>query len=360
MHFAFDDEQKMLRDVLRGNLNRSIPTSRIREWVESGDLSPFDQFAAEAGWPGLGTPEKDGGQGGGLVELSIFFEEIGRAAAPSDLLLSTIGLGLPMVGSLRGGLEKLSEVLEGTAGLALMSPVGMPFDASRRGVEVQDTRLSGHVPLVLSAPTAKFLLVPVAVGYAVDLWLVNTSEEGVTILPRHAVDRTRRYGAVTLTRAGGKLLGRISDQAATALTAHCAVLIAAESLGLARRMLEMTTQYVSERIQFGVPVGSFQAVKHAAAEALVDIEAVHSGVYYAAWALENNAGDALAHAWMAKAFATEIAARTADRALFLHGAIGYTWEYDLQFYYKRAKANVELFGSPRTYRDRIADAIRLV
>jgi alkylation response protein AidB-like acyl-CoA dehydrogenase len=360
MRFAFDDEQKMLQDALRGVLNRSVPASRVRAWAEEDDLAAFDAFAAENGWQGLGTDEDDGGQGGGLVELAIFFEEIGRAVAPSDRLLTAIGLGLPLAKLLPGGIDALPDVADGSAGIAVVIPAGQPLDLGIGGIEVYDGRLSGHVPLVLGAQAAAHLLVPQSTERGLDVWLVSALDPGVVVTPRHLIDRTRRYGDVTFAGAPARLLGTVSHEAATVVTARAALLVAAESLGLARRMLEMTTEYVRERVQFGVPVGTFQAVKHSAAEALVDIEAAHSGIYYAAWALQNKTADGLIHAWIVKAFVSEIAAKTADRSLFLHGAIGYTWEYDLHYFYKRAKANLELLGSPRKYRERIADGINLV
>lgn len=359
MRFAFDDEQKMFQDVLRGVLNRSVPASSVRAWAENGDLAAFDTFAAENRWQGLGTDEDDGGQGGGLVELAIFFEEIGRAVAPSDRLLTAIGLGLPLVRLLPDGIDALKDVVDGTAGIAVVFPAGQPLDLGVRNVEVHGGRLSGHIPLVLGAQAATHLLVPQATERGLDVWLVSAADPGVVVTPRHMIDHTRRYGDVTFQGASARLLGTVSNEEATLVTARTALLVAAESLGLARRMLEMTTEYVRERVQFGVPVGTFQAVKHSAAEILVNIEAAHSGIYYAAWALQNKMADGLIHAWIANAFTTEIAAKTADHSLFLHGAIGYTWEHDLHYFYKRAKANLELFGSLRKYRDRIVDCINL-
>jgi alkylation response protein AidB-like acyl-CoA dehydrogenase len=137
------------------------------------------------------------------------------------------------------------------------------------------------------------------------------------------------------------------------------VLVAADALGAAHRMLDLTVQYVGERKQFGVAVGSFQAVKHAAAEMLVDVEASRSAVMHGAWAVGVGEPDAAVHAAIAKVQACGAAVRVADKALFLHGAVGYTWEHDLQFLFKRAKSDALVFGSPDTYRDLIASALVL-
>jgi alkylation response protein AidB-like acyl-CoA dehydrogenase len=144
----------------------------------------------------------------------------------------------------------------------------------------------------------------------------------------------------------------------TAATA--AVLIAADALGAASKLVELTAAYVLERRQFGVPIGSFQAVKHTAAEMLVKVEALRSAVYYAAWAVDARAEDHDRYSSIAKAYAGGAAVAVADQALFLHGAIGYTWEHDLQFLFKRAKSDALLFGSSEAHLDRVADQLALV
>jgi alkylation response protein AidB-like acyl-CoA dehydrogenase len=145
-----------------------------------------------------------------------------------------------------------------------------------------------------------------------------------------------------------------------AVAARGAVIVAADALGAAQRMLDMTVEYVADRRQFGVPVGSFQAVKHAAAEMLVAIEGTRAAVHYAAWAVAAGEPGAQLDAWVAKARAARAASFVADKALFLHGAVGYTWEHDLQLLFKRAKSDAELFGGPGLYEDRIANALALV
>jgi alkylation response protein AidB-like acyl-CoA dehydrogenase len=145
-----------------------------------------------------------------------------------------------------------------------------------------------------------------------------------------------------------------------AVAAWGAVLVAADALGAAQRMLDLTVEYVGQRVQFGVAVGSFQAVKHAAAEMLVSIEGTRAAVHYAAWAVGAGEPGAEVDAWVAKARASRTASAVADKALFLHGAVGYTWEHDLQLLFKRAKSDALLLGGSGIYDDRIADALELV
>ncbi len=356
MRFAFTEEQDMLRDMIRGALQREVAADKVRRWSDAADPTPFDTIATSCGWVSLGVAEDLGGQGGGIVEQALLFEELGRCAAPSGSLLATLAgvLGFAAAGNC---LAPLAPVISGEQIGVLIVSAGSPADQGVDTVRQNQGKLTGVVPMVAAAPGAQLMLVPLADNEGLELWLVAAPAEGLRVTPRHLIDRTRQFGDVIFDSTPATLVGRLDKVAATEANARLALLLAAESLGLARRMLAMTVEYVSQRVQFGVPVGSFQAVKHAAAEAFVDIEAAHSGVYYAAWALQEGEPDGVITAWIAKAFATEAAVRTADRALLLHGAIGYTWEHELQIYYKRAKLNLELFGSPKRYRERIARAL---
>jgi alkylation response protein AidB-like acyl-CoA dehydrogenase len=344
MRFAFDDEQKMLQAAVRGELAREAPLERIRAWSEEGELTPIADVAARQGWTGIGVAEDDGGQGGGLVEQAILFEELGRAAAPSGGLLAAA-----IATALTGG--GLPDVVDGSRRVAVVWPADRSLDDPSPFAAAPGLR--GCAPLVLAAPEAELLLIP----SGGTIWALERATDGVAVQERVLLDRTRRFGDVTIWCVKGTPVAEVDDLAPAA--ARAAVLVAAESLGLARVMLETTVAYVRDRRQFGVPVGSFQAVKHAAAEALVAIEAAHSGVYYAAWAVGHDCQDGPVHAWIAKSYACEAAAHVADVALQLHGAIGYTWEYDLHVYFKRAKANAQLFGDARRYRERIADTLAL-
>jgi alkylation response protein AidB-like acyl-CoA dehydrogenase len=347
MRFALDAEQQLLQDVIRATLERDAPLARIRQWGDSEDLAPFNHLAARQGWSGIGVDDHIGGQGGGMVERAILFEQLGRAAAPNGGLLTSM-LALDC-----GVADKA--LIAGTTQVAVMHAADRSPDCLA-DIRVDGGSVAGTAALVLNAPAADQLVIPIATGPTVELWAVDAS--AATIADVRLVDRTRRLGEVTVNCPATPVAELTADRFQHA-AARAATLVAADSLGLARRTLDLTVSYVREREQFGVAVGSFQAVKHAAAQMLVDIEATHSGVYYAAWALEHNQPDGEISAWIAKAFGTQTASKVADTALQLHGAIGYTWEYNLHVLFKRAKANVELYGPPRWYRGRIADALHL-
>src|SRR5439155_26081665 len=188
------------------------------------------------------------------------------------------------------------------------------------------------INLVLGAPDADVLLA--WDGEALEVHDAATAE----VTPRRMVDRTRAVADVTLTDAPSQRFDGIGADDMRTVAAWAAVLVAADALGAAQRMLDLTTEYVRERVQFGVPVGSFQAVKHAAAEMLVAIEGTRAAVHYAAWAVGAGEPGAEVDAWVAKARAARAASPVADKALFLHGAVGYTCELDLQLLFKGAKS----------------------
>jgi alkylation response protein AidB-like acyl-CoA dehydrogenase len=348
MDLSFTDEQQFLRESVRSTIDREAPLSRVREWV-LGDRVDHDDalaLAARQGWTGIGIPEESGGQGGALLELAILAEELGRGAVPSDglygTLLAAIALGRCESDAARDRVESLAL---GEEFGALARPGGAPPDAPP-----QDERLA----LVLGAPSAKLLVA--WDGAALELHAASAAR----IEPRLLVDRTRAVADVGLGRAPLARYDGVGPEAMRAVAAWAAVLVAADALGAAQRMLDLTVEYVSERRQFGVPVGSFQAVKHAAAEMLVAIEGTRAAVHYAAWAVGAGEPRSELDAWVAKARSARAASDVADKALFLHGAIGYTWEHDLQLLFKRAKSDSQLLGGPGVYDDRIADALELV
>jgi alkylation response protein AidB-like acyl-CoA dehydrogenase len=331
MDLAYTDEQQFLREAVRGTVDRDLTLPRVREQVLEGDIdhrSAHDVAVAQ-GWTGIGIPEEAGGQGGGLLELSILAEELGRGAVPADGVYATI-LSALALGDADG--ETVAKLAEGDLCGALLVPGDRPTDAG-----------GDASSLVLGAPLADVLVTPSADGATV------LPAADVTVTPRLFVDRTRCIGDVDATPGA-------TDER---LAATAAVIVAADALGAAQRLLDLTVAYVTDRVQFGVPVGSFQAVKHAAADMLTTIEGTRVVVQYAAWAVGEDIDGAMTDAWVAKSRAAHMAAFVADKALFLHGAVGYTWEHDLQLLFKRCKSDAALFGGAGVYEDRIADALSL-
>lgn len=346
MRWALDPEQLQLQDALSGWLRRVATPAAVRGWLDSGETADFDRKIADEGWLALGTDERRGGQGGGLLELALAAEEFARAAAPTSAWLATV-LALPALES-----SASEAAIEGGELLALAVRGDRPIDAG--ALRAENGGISGEVPFVLGGDVANRFVVPAGE----HLYLVDASDAEIT--PTPLLDRSRSAASVRFDRAPAESLG--ADAAAFLHTAalRSAVLIAADSLGAASRMLTLAVDYSGQRTQFGVPIGTFQAVKHAAAIMLVAEEASRSLLYYAAASVHAGLPDAGMHAAAAKAQVTRAGADSAESSLTLHGAIGYTWEHDLQLFYKRAKLNLALYGTPRAWDERIADGLDLV
>jgi alkylation response protein AidB-like acyl-CoA dehydrogenase len=349
MDLAFTDEQQFLREAVRGAIDREAPLPSVRRWVietERPEVGDPLGLAGRQGWTGIGIAEERGGQGGDLLELAILAEELGRGAVPLDGLYATL-LAAAALGAADG--DQATPAIEALAlgehiG-ALVHPGGEPVDARPGDL---------GAGLVLGAADADMLVR--WDGNALELY----DAAGAERKPHLLLDRTRSLADVALVGSPVQRLEGVGHDAMQSVAARAAVLIAADALGAAQRMLDMTIEYVSDRRQFGVPVGTFQAVKHTAAEMLVAIEGLRAAVHYAAWSVASGEAGAAVDAWVAKARAARGASFVADKALFLHGAVGYTWEHDLQLLFKRAKSDAELFGGPGLYDDRIADALALV
>ncbi len=347
MRWELSPEQELFRDSFRDWLAAHAATSAVRQWLSGDDVMPFEARLVGDGWLGAGFGEELGGQGGGLLELALAAEQLGYAAAPSGSWFAAV-LAVPALDP-----DLAAGVLERGDIVALGVTAGRPPDEPGP-VRWQDGGLHGTVPLVLGASRAARLVVPVQADGEVALFLVDTGQDGVHRRERKLLDRTRGAADVTLAGAPGRRLDVDGGELLAAAALRGAVLVAADSLGVAVRMLELAVEYSQQRTQFGVPIGSFQAVKHAAAEMLVAVEASRSIVYFAA------ASGTVLPAATAKAQVTQAARRGADAALTLHGAIGYTWEHDLQLFYKRAKLNAELYGSPEVWNERLASELPLV
>jgi alkylation response protein AidB-like acyl-CoA dehydrogenase len=351
-------EQEAYQEAFRGWLSAESPPAQVRQWLDAGDAAVFEAKFAAAGWAGVGLPEDLGGQGGGLVELALTAEELARAAAPSAAWLATV-LAAP---ALAGQPSLVASALAGETP-ALLLPAEAPPDqppplplATGNTTSGADDTMSGGVARVLAGDTAAWFVVPAGDG----LWLVGADHPGVRRVARRLLDRSRSVADVTLDRVPAQRLDTDPAAFLAQASARAAVLTASDCLGAMERMLDLAVDYSKQRHQFGVPIGSFQAVKHAAATMLVGVEAARSAVYFAAASLDDGDPQSLLHAAAVKAQVTAEGARAADSALTLHGAIGYTWEHDLQLFFKRAKLDEQLFGPPAVWNERIADGLALV
>ncbi len=364
MYFDLTDEQQAIKSTARDFLAARYRSERIRALAESEqgfEQSDWEEMA-ELGWPGLALPEEWGGQGLGIVELAVLFEEMGYAVVPSPLLSNTVvGLALAACGSddqrdrflrpLANGERRGAPALidAGSAGL----PGLFEMEAKADGDAVV---LDGEKTLVIDAGSADFLLVATADGRR---HLVERDAEGVSVSRQASIDPTRRLYSVSLegVRVPAENTLPAAGEEYLAVFMRACVALAAESTGLAQRTLEMAVAYAKDRKQFGRPIGSYQAVSHRCAQMLLETENARSAVYGAAWAADAQPDSLPRAASMAKAYASDAGWRVPDASIQVHGGIGFTWEHDLHFFLKRGRANAATFGDAKWHRERVADAV---
>ena len=307
------------------------------------DREPGWQELVDAGWVGIEVPDDLGGAGASFAETAILLDQIGRAAGATGYL----GNGVLTVGALAATAGPDSEALLGQVARGELR-MAVAFGE----FALDGSRLSGHAEFVPDAVGTDHLLVVAGSATGTGLALVPSTELTVEVQP--VLDETRRLATVTADAAPvATVLGFAHDRGVAALLDRAAVAIACDSLGVAEQMLTATVDYVRVRHQFGRPIGSFQAVKHACADMLVHIE-VSRRLVADAVALVAAGGDTEIAAAMAKAHATSTAVTVAGKAMQLHGGIGYTWESGIHAYLKRAALNRSLFGSPAAHRKKLA------
>ena len=351
MDFELTEEQAALREVSRGLLAVSCPPQLVRSLADAGrDVDDkLWQRGAELGWTGLAVPEEDDGAGQGLVELCLVAEELGRAAAPGAFLDSA----LIAVALARRGHPELVRALAGgdlKASWACHGSVTGSYDG-------EELVLNGRATAVQAAAAADWLVVMAASDRGRRLVLVDRARASVEA--RRTLDETRRWYDVALdgVRVGAADVVTGDEAEIQWLTDACAVLIAADSLGVGERLLDMTVGYVKVREQFGRPLGSFQSVKHKVADMLATLKGARAATYYAAMALDAGVADSTAAASVAKAFTADGVAALAGEALQAHGGIGFTWEHDLHLYLRRAKVNEMLYGAAAEHYERLVSLL---
>ena len=364
MYFDLTDEQAAIKQTAHDFLASRFKSERVREIAASADGTDAAGWKemAELGWVGLALPEEWGGQGLGIVELAILFEELGYALAPSPLLSNTVvGMALAYCGSDEQRERYLRPLaageLRGTPALwdagSTATPGAFKMPAGEDGGE---TVLEGEKVLVLDAAGADFFLVATADGHR---HLVAADAEGVSVREEDSIDTTRRLSSVRFEGvrvAAADTLPAPGSEYEQVFNRAC-VALAAESTGIAQRTMEMAVAYAKDRHQFGRPIGAYQAVSHRCAQMLLETENSRSAVYGAAWAAGAEPESLPLAASMAKAYASDAGWRVPDQAIQVHGGIGFTWEHDLHLFLKRGRANAAMFGDARWHRERVAEAV---
>jgi len=375
MDFDFTQEQVMLRDLTREFMTRESTPRAVRTLMEDerGFSDATWQQLAEMGLQGVNIDAGYGGQGLGMIELALVLDEMGRAAYPSPYFATVVlAAGAIAAGGQATQMARyLPDIAAGRtkATLALIesalswTPAMVDMQAQRRGSEFV---LSGVKRFVPFAHVADLILV-VARTSASDsdgttVFAVPSDASGLSQKLNVEMDRTNRTSTVSFEGVvvpadavvgevdhGWRVIGPVLERAAV-----CA---AAEMLGAARRCMDMSVEYAKVRQQFGQPIGMFQAIKHACSDMLLEVENSHGATYYAAWALDAGSTEASLAASSAKSYVGDASRKVCGSSIQVHGGIGFTWEYDLHLYFKRAKHFEPLYGDADFHRER---ALQLV
>jgi alkylation response protein AidB-like acyl-CoA dehydrogenase len=366
VNFAFSQDQQLLKNSARSYLDEHCSSAVVRAlWDDARGVSDtLWKEMAQLGWLGLSLPEAHGGSELGMVETVILLDELGRAAAPTPYLSTVLAArAIAEAGTPAQKDRWLSAVATGGTRAAVALLEGdLAWDLARITTRAEPSRdgyeLTGTKQFVGWAHVADVFLVSAQSVEGPTVFLVEPGAPGLSLSPVLSMDPSAHWVTVRLdgvpVGADG-VLGAAggADPILRELLLRGAVGGAAEMLGAARRCLDMSVSYAKVREQFGQPIGSFQAIRHKCAEMLVEVENSHSATYYAAWALDAGAEDRETAASVAKAYVGDAARKVCGEAIQVHGGIGFTWEYDLHLYFKRAKALEPIYGDADYHRELI-------
>jgi alkylation response protein AidB-like acyl-CoA dehydrogenase len=373
LDFGFSEEQEMLRDAAKRFLADNCSTKFVRQMMahETAHDLGFWQKLVGQGWPGLLIPEQYGGTNGTFLDMTVVIEEMGKALIPGPFYAAAL-MGAPaFVEGGSEGLKKefLPKIAEGKfiATLALAEAAGR-FDAG--GVELKATKkgsgyaLNGEKFFVPDAHVADAIIVAARTGGAsedgITLLCVPANEKGITVTQLKTVDMTRRMCHVKFDDVqvdtvlgepdkGWGVLRRVLEVATAGL--------ATEMVGTAQKALDIAVEYAKTRVQFGKPIGAFQAVKHKCVDMMVAVENSRSLTYYACWTVDERVPEAATAVPMAKAYASDMAKNVTSEAIQVHGGIGFTWEHDMHLYHRRALAGEANLGNAPVHRETVAKSL---
>lgn len=349
MRFAFTEEQAMIAETAKAFFAENATSERTRAAMAGNgvDAALWNAFTQELGLAGVAIPEDFGGVGLGMIELAILAEEAGRNTAALPFLAS---IGLAASAILAGGSdEQKQRWLPRLATGEIIASFAIANGEDAPGATLGDGMMTGAALHVPHGANADLYVVAAANGVAI----VERSAPGLSVTPLTTMDQTRPYARLDF---GGATADVLPDGAAAlkAALANGWLMIAADALGGAQACLDRTVAYAQERVQFGRTIGSFQAVKHRLANMMVEIEQTRSAVYWAACAVDEGSPEAALALHAAKAFACDTYQNCAGEMIQLHGGIGFTWEHDAHLYFKRARSDASLLGTPDWHREEVA------
>lgn len=371
MQFELTETQLTLKNTVRKFLAAECPMAGVRRLMETD--TAFDaglwRKMAEQGWTGMIIPEQYNGFGMGLVEMAATLEEMGRALLPGPFF-STVVMAGPLIENAGNETQKqkyLGAIARGESRITVAfledppswSPVGIKLAARRSG---SDFVLDGTKLFVPDAAVADFIIAIARLDGELAAFIVPAQTKGLATTPMSSIDLTRKIYQVAfdgvqvasqdMLAAGPSAIAALGRARAIATAG-----LAAEMAGGMQRLLEITVEYAKTRKQFGRPIGQFQAVQHQCADMLLYTESTRSAAYYAAYALQEKTPEARAAVSVAKAYASDAYRETGNRAIQVHGGMGFTWENDSHLFYRRAKVSEQMFGDAAFHREQIAKMI---
>ncbi len=349
---VLSEEQEMLRDMARDWAANESPVAAFRKLRDSGTEDGFDRSAwktmAEMGWTGVIIPEAHGGSDFGWLSMGLVIEELGKTLTASPLAATTAAASAIILG---GSDEQkarwLPGIVSGDVVATLAVDEGPRHDPARIAANVSDGKLSGAKPFVAEAHGANLFVVAAQDG----LYLVEKGQ-GVTVSGRVLTDQ-RSHGQVTFESAAAERLAGGGAGLLDDVLDRARILAAAEMLGMAQQVFDVTLDYLKQRVQFNQVLASFQALQHRMADLFGDLAMMRSAVEGGLQALDSGFGVARAAA-LAKAEANRVLHKVSNEGIQLHGGIGMTDEYDVGFYVKRARVLEAQWGSTAFLRDRFA------
>jgi alkylation response protein AidB-like acyl-CoA dehydrogenase len=369
VNFAFSEEQEELRKSVRKFLEDKSPETEVRrlmETTEGYDPAVWKQMGEQLGLQGLAIPEEFGGSGYTYVELIVVLEEMGRALLTAPYF-STVALAANTL-LVSGDDAAKKEYLPGIASGETIATLAFTEDSGRwdeAGITAEATKsgdgytINGHKMFVLDGHVANLILVAARTPEGVSIFAVDEGASGLTRTPLSTMDQTRKQARLEFANTPAKLIGT-AGQGWTVLSKVldlAAVALAAEQVGGAQKVLEMSVDYAKNRVQFGRPIGSFQAIKHKCADMLLEVESAKSAAYYAGWAAAEDNDELPVVASLAKAYCSDAYFHATAENIQIHGGIGFTWEHPAHLYFKRAKSSELLFGDPTYHRELLAQRI---
>jgi alkylation response protein AidB-like acyl-CoA dehydrogenase len=369
VNFAFTEEQDQLRDFVRSFLEEKSSEEEVRRLMDTDDgydAAVWSQMAEQLGLQSLIIPEAHGGQGFGYVELIIVLEEMGRSLLCAPFFSSVVLAANTLIHS--GDEAAMAAYLPGIASGETLATLALSEESGKwnaDGIALQASgggdswTLSGTKMYVLDGHIANLILVAGRTDAGISVFAVEGDAAGMTRDGLATMDQTRKQARLTFENTPATLVG--TDGGGWAILERvldlAAVGLAAEQVGGAQMCLDMAVEYAKVRVQFGRPIGSFQAIKHKCADMLLEVESAKSAAYYAGWAASELNDELPSVASLAKAYCSEAYFHAAAENIQIHGGIGFTWEHPAHLYFKRAKSSELLFGDPTYHRELLAQRI---